>query len=340
LPHWHALCDDETYKTYKSARFKKTAREKVMSFNKSIPCTLLGLAMAGAFADAAAQVDITSSNGVVIGGAVGGAGGKFVPWGGTVTLVDADAFLMSNGHCAFNVAYPMTNTGTAPSGLFKNWIVANGATVAINSNLSLEPASSRMVYTQPYLPQGSYEFALKLDVENSIAETDETNNIFTVKVNFNGLCGAAPAPTPTPTPTPTGKPDLAPGSGIAVGGKTAAWGGVIALKTADTFLQSNGKCAVNISYQMANVGTAGAGPAFTNRLLSGTTLVSQQSGLSLDAGKTKIVNTQGYIVPGLNQLRLVIDAENAIAESNESNNVAQVSVTLDSNCGAPKVLRK
>jgi hypothetical protein len=305
-----------------------------MSVNKTIHFTLLGLAMAGAFADAvAAQADITSTNGIVIGGAIGGAGGKFVPWGGTVTLVEADAFLMSNGHCAFNVAYPMTNTGTAPSGLFKNWIVANGTTVAINSNLALEPGSSRAVYTQPYLPQGSYELALRLDVENSVAETNETNNNFAVKVNFNGLCGAAPKPAPAPV----GKPDLVPGRGIAVGGKTAPWGGVISLKTADTFVQSNGKCAVNISYEMANVGNAGAGPAFTNRISSGTTLVSQQSGLSVDAGKAKMVNTQGYIVPGLNRLRIVLDADNAIAESNEANNVAEVSVLLDSKCGATTV---
>ena len=304
-----------------------------MSIDKAVFSAVLGFAVAGAFADTLPQIDITSKNGITIGGAIGGAGGKFVPWGGSVTLTEADAFLKSNGHCAFNVAYDMANTGNAPTATFKNFLVAKGTTVAINSNLSLGAASSKLVYTQPYLPQGLYELALQLDVEKSVAESNETNNVFAVKVKFDGLCGAAPAPTPAPV----AKPDLAAGKSVTIGGKTAAWGSTISLKTADTFLQSNGKCAVNIAYEIANTGNANAGPSFINRIYDNNVLISQQSGLSVDASKTKIVNTQAYIVPGMNQLRFVIDAENAIAESNETNNVAEVKVTLDSSCGAAQV---
>ena len=35
--------------------------------------------------------DMTSKRGITIGGAVGGAGGKLVPWGGSVVLTEADA---------------------------------------------------------------------------------------------------------------------------------------------------------------------------------------------------------------------------------------------------------
>jgi hypothetical protein len=301
-----------------------------MSLNKAVLSAFLCFVAANTSAATVSQADITSKNGITIGGAIGGAGGKFVPWGGSVTLTEADAFIKSNGHCAFNVAYDMVNTGSAPTAVFKNWLVAKGTTVAINSNLSLGASSSKLIYTQPYLPQGTYELALRLDAENSVAESNEINNILAVKVNFEGACGATPAPAPAPVT----KPDLVAGKGIVVGGKSAAWGGTIALKTADTFLQSNGKCAVNIFYDVANTGNANASTAFVNRLYSGNTLISQQSGLSVDAGKTKTINTQAYIVPGMNQLRLVIDADNAIAESNEANNVAEVKVALDSSCGA------
>lgn len=312
-----------------------------MSFRKLVPIAFLGLSTVGALADTVPKADITSKNGITIGGAIGGAGGKFVPWGGTVTLTEADAFLKSNGHCAFNVAYDMANTGAAPTGLFKNWIVAKGSTVAINSNLALDAGATRLVYTQPYLPQGSYELALRLDAENSVAEANELNNNFTVKVNFDGLCGAAPAPAPTPALV--GKPDLVAGKGITLGGliggaggKFVPWGGLVQLLPSDTFLQWNGRCAVNISYDIANVGNAGTGTAFVDRIFDNGTLITQQGGLGVDAGKTKTINTQAYLTPGLNVLHLVIDADNAIAESNEANNTADVRVVVSSSCGGPQ----
>jgi hypothetical protein len=314
-----------------------------MAIRDVILSACLGLAAGQAYADTVAQADITSSNGITIGGAVGGAGGKFVPWGGTVTLAESDAFIKSNGHCAFNVAYGMGNAGTAPTGLFKNWIVANGTAVAVNSNLALDAGQTQLVYTQPYLPQGSYELALRLDAENAVAESNELNNNFTVHVNFDGLCGAAPipSPTPAPTPAPAGKPDLVPGKGLILGGavggaggKSVAWGGLLQLTTADTFLQWNGKCAVNISYDIANIGNAAASTAFVDRILDNGTMISQQGGLTLDACKTRIVNTQAYLIPGLNTLRLVVDADNAVAESSETNNFADVRVVLSSPCGA------
>lgn len=306
-----------------------------MSLNKfaftAIAAGLTAILSTGvALADSGPLANITSKNGITVGGAIGGAGGKFAAWGGTITLTESDAFLKSNGKCAFNVAYDMANVGGAATAApFKNWLVAKGTTVAINSNLALNAGAAKQIFTQPYLPQGTYELQLKLDAENSIAESDETNNVVAVKINFEGLCGA-PAPVPKPVP----KPDLVSTKGIAIGGKSAAWGGSIALKTADAFLQSNGKCAFNVSYDVGNNGAAPAGPAFVNRIYSGTTVISQQSGLSVDAGKTRQVNTQAYLVPGASAVRLVLDADNNIAESNEGNNITEVKVTLDSQCGA------
>src|SRR5690349_2051565 len=70
------------------------------------------------------QPDITSTKGITIGGAaVGGAGGKFVPWGGSVQLTQANAVLQSGGKCAFNVSYDLVNNGPVPTASpFQNYL--------------------------------------------------------------------------------------------------------------------------------------------------------------------------------------------------------------------------
>lgn len=271
------------------------------------------------------KMDIASTKGVTFGGAIGGAGGKFVAWGGTVALTDADAFLQSNGSCAFNVAYDMENLGdgaiTTP---FKNTLTANGKTVAINSALTMTAGQTRVIATQPYLPVGRFEFKIKLDSDNVVAESNEGNNVVGIKATLSGTCGAKP-------PVPVAKADLASQKGVVIAGKSVAWGGSVTLRSADMLLMSNGKCAVNLGYDMANIGTAAAG-AFANRLYSGSVVISQQTNQSVEAGKSKIVNTQAYLTPRTNVLSLVLDADNNISESNESNNKTSVTVNVDSTC--------
>jgi subtilase family serine protease len=64
----------------------------------------------------------------------------------------------------------------------------------------------------------------------------------------------------------------------------------------------------------------------------GSSIVSQQSNVSLDAGVSKTVATQAYLKPGLNVLTLRLDAGNNVLESNKDNNSTQVKVTVDATC--------
>ena len=279
----------------------------------------------------AVHTDVTATKGVTFGGAIGGAGGKFVPWGGSIVLDESDAFIKSNGKCAFNVNYDMQNNGDITTAPFKNYLTAKDAVVAINSALVLNAGQSKQVSTQPYLPTGTFGFALKLDAENALAESNETNNIVGVKVTLNGSCGAAPV-TPPPPPPPKPKADLASQKGIAIGGAvggagshTAPWGSTITLHAADAFLTSNGLCAFNIMYDQANIGAVASG-AFANQIFDGTSLISQQSNASLDKGASKMVMTQAYLPPGTNQLRLVLDATKLVDESNEANNLSLIHI--------------
>ncbi|MET3130873.1 hypothetical protein AAKU55_001131 [Oxalobacteraceae bacterium GrIS 1.11] len=290
--------------------------------------TVAGIALFSSAMASAINTDVTSKGGVTIGGAIGGAGGKFVPWGGSVVLKDSDAVLQSAGHCAFNVNYDMENLGNGTTAPFKNYLLAKGATVAINSGLTLDGGQTKKISTQAYLSVGTYDFQLKLDAENNLSESNENNNLVGIRVTLNGACGAKPETAPPP------KADLLSQKGIAIGGKSLPWGGSIVLHAADAILASNGQCAFNVVYDLANIGAAATGATFVNQILNGSLVVSQQSGLTLAKGATTLVHTQAYLTPGSNTLRLLVDAKHEIDESNENNNETKVTVLVDATCKA------
>ncbi len=138
--------------------------------------------------------DITSQKGITIGGAIGGAGGKFVPWGGSVVLTEADAMHGSpNSECAFNLSYDMVNLTGVPTGpdKFLNRVRADAKVVSIQSMLSLAANEARQINTQAYLPIGKHTLSLWLDNDNNVAETPpngESNNVFRIVYDLQGKC--------------------------------------------------------------------------------------------------------------------------------------------------------
>src|SRR5262245_33149128 len=83
--------------------------------------------------------DITDlKKGIIIGGAIGGAGGKFVPWGTVADLSDVDPIpgTIVGGRCAFNATYVEINIGAgATSPLYTNKLKLDSTTdVAINTS--------------------------------------------------------------------------------------------------------------------------------------------------------------------------------------------------------------
>ncbi len=276
----------------------------------------------------AMHVDVTSTKGITLGGAIGGAGGKFVPWGGSVVLDERDALVRASGRCAFNVNYDMQNDGDTATAPFKNVLQVHDTPVAINSALTLGAGQSKQISTQPYFTPGTFVLALKLDADNALAESNELNNMVSVTVTLNGKCQAGELP-PATTPPVVTQPDLTSPGGIAVGGHTVKWGGTLELSSQDAVLRSNGQCVFNVTYQVANIGNAAAG-AFSNVLVTGSRVLSQVDGLTLAAGQTKLVNTQIYLAPGSNVLRLLVDMTHQVAESNESNNSGDVTIKVAS----------
>ena len=218
--------------------------------------------------------DITNTKGgIIIGGAVGGAGGIFVPWGtsadlSSLTPLAVAGTVVPNGKCAFNITYHETNIGSGPtSPLYTNTLKVIGPTnVAINSGRHLNAGEDKEVDTQAYLPEGSNALMLDLNDGHIAAESNYGNNFFSIKYTLQ--CGkpgnpnnpnATPTPTtkpnpnatPTPTPNPNGNPTGGPNGnkladvtsakgGIIIGGamggaggKFVPWGGVVDLDDVD-----------------------------------------------------------------------------------------------------------
>jgi hypothetical protein len=118
------------------------------------------------------------------------------------------------------------------------------------------------------------------------------------------------------------------------GGHFVTWGATIALTEADSFTQSNGTCAFNISYMANEIAGFPTSPAFLNRFkVDDTSVVSQQTGQSLTAMETKVINTQAYLPAGGHKLVLFLDGDGNVSEVSESNNNFQINYKLS--CGKP-----
>jgi len=295
--------------------------------------------------------DITDSKtGIIIGGAVGGAGGKFVSWGTTVDLSDLTplagttiAGTVAPGKCAFNITYHESNIGTGPtSPLYTNKLKVIGPTVvAVNNSRHLNAGEDKEVDTQAYLPEGSNALMLYLDDGNAVAESNEGNNFFSIKYTLK--CGGMPNPNPTPTPNPNGNPTGGPnklpditntkggliiGGGMGgAGGTFVPWGGMIDLSTIDPLpgTANADRCAFNVTYLETNIGAAPTSPLYTNKLkIDGGTDVAINSARQLNVGETKSVTTQPYLTMGGHGLELSLDDLHLVGESNEGNNVFSI----------------
>src|SRR5215469_7901735 len=293
--------------------------------------------------------DITDlKSGIIIGGAVGGAGGKFVPWGTTTDLSDVTPLAVAGtvapqGKCAFNITYHESNIGTAPtSPLYTNKLKVIGPTdVAVNSGRHLNAGENKEVDTQAYLPEGSNALMLYLDDGNAVAESNEGNNFFSIKYTLR--CGGKPNPNATPTPNPNGNPTGGPNNlpditsakgGIIIGGavggaggKFVPWGGMIDLATVDPLpgTANADRCAFNVTYFETNIGSAQTSPLYTNKLKNdGAVDVAINTAQHLNVGETKPVTTQPYLTMGGHGLELSLDDLHQVVESNEANNVFSI----------------
>jgi len=147
------------------------------------------------------------------------------------------------------------------------------------------------------------------------------NSIESNRANFTLTCSNSGA-------SPNGQqPDITGKHGIRIGNKSARWGGTITLTKKDAALESNGRYAFNVTYDMINSGNVPTAPSFANRMRDdGGTAVTQQSGLTLNAHESKQINTQAYLAEGTHVYKLSMDDDGVVAESNEGNNTMTITI--------------
>ncbi|MBS4099356.1 MAG: hypothetical protein KGZ83_21295 [Sulfuricella sp.] len=112
------------------------------------------------------------------------------------------------------------------------------------------------------------------------------------------------------TPVPPEAGVIAPGPGLVLelkgGNKLVAWGDTLEVSETDAFLQSGGMCAFNLGYYVQSY--SGANDV-TNTITDGDRLAAKQTHVSLAAGAKQYILTQPYLVPGMNKLSLLVNAE-------------------------------
>lgn len=109
-------------------------------------------------------------------------------------------------------------------------------------------------------------------------------------------------------------------------GSNVLTGTAINVSDKDAFLVAGGKCAFNVKYDEVSA-TAAANT--TNRLFSNDKLIAQNTKIELAANVLKTIWTQPYLTPGVNNVKVVVNAESAPPSTK------WVRVNVAGTCGAP-----
>lgn len=280
-----------------------------------------------------AGADLTPTGNIWLGGPVFGAppAVKVVALGGTIELQDADAFYKVGGKCAYNIVYRLRNARPVAAQGFINRIRQDNDVVSQQVSQTIGANETKEIHTQAYLTPGSHVLTIKLDDTNVVAETNEDNNTAKVVVKVAGTCGAGT--------------DLALYPALFLGksqrqvipASSTSADVPAKLTTADASSRTGGHCVFDARYYVQNLGPADA-LDFTDTIrakgpgAADFTIVSTQAHLNLAKMGAMAMKTQVVLVPGRNILKVVVDENGNVADTNRANNTALFVVNVDSPC--------
>jgi len=135
---------------------------------------------------------------------------KEVKWNETITLTPADAMSISGDQAAFNLYYADKNYGNAKSGIYRNAISFDGVLVSQQTNRQLDFGEKADIWTQAYFTarNGTHKLSFKVDADNHVVESSETNNDFVVYVKLEGFGEQTTPTTPTVVYDANAKPTI------------------------------------------------------------------------------------------------------------------------------------
>lgn len=152
---------------------------------------------------------------------------------------------------------------------------------------------------------------------------------------------AKPAARPA-APAAADKPDLVASPEVQLlrrgGSEKGRWGGSIAVEDSAAPSTQNGKCYFGLHFQVRNAGGAPA-PVFQVALSAeGEPPGVRQAG-PLAPGASSSHEVYVNLRPGANVLRLRVDSQQQVAESDEGNNAPALTVNVKGSCGGASASR-
>jgi hypothetical protein len=232
-------------------------------------------------------------------------------------VLKVTAVIQNIGHSA-SAAELNVGMVQAIDGANNNWRGATGLP-------ALTPGQSTTVsipiYYQtpdPAAMPGLHKFSLIMNAGKWVKETNYNNNGYTI-LQATIPCGP--------------KSDITSTKGPRIGGKVVPWGGSVVLSKANArSVSANGICIFDMFYSISNKSNVATHPAFVDRMDEDGKAVALNSNLHLNATETKTLQTEPSLQSGTHILRVSLDDGHVVSESNETNNVFQVKVTVDKTC--------
>jgi subtilase family serine protease len=217
-------------------------------------------------------------------------------------------------------AWTVANAGTVDAGAFSNGfylsldtlITSADIDIASNGNASLVAGDS-FPWTGPTLTiplgtaPGTYYVGILVDRANAIAEGDESNNSVRTAITVVPANPDLRITTGSPTPTPS---SIRPGGTLTLPSWTVENHGAApaGLFSNGFYLSTDAVITSTDTYLDGNSNDMGAGELF---VWGGPTLIVPMS-----------------TTPGTYYIGILVDASNAVAESNESNNYVSAVITV------------
>jgi hypothetical protein len=138
---------------------------------------------------------------------------------------------------------------------------------------------------------------------------------------------------------PAGPPDITSNGKVVVAGKSSAWRGMIVVDAKNAARVSGGQCEFPVQYTVRNAGISPTGPFGSLWQNNPPTGSFSRSWMPIAPGSASTQTDLVMLKPGQNVLRLALDNEKQVAESNEGNNMFQLTVNVTGICGTAPVVR-
>jgi hypothetical protein len=134
---------------------------------------------------------------------------------------------------------------------------------------------------------------------------------------------------------PTASAEIRSGPNVMVAGKyPAVWGQSVSVSEADARRAASGVCDVTLKHDAVNAGPAASGPFARRWVNSRNPVPFTNTYPAIPAGGTEPRTDTLSLKPGANELTLTLDYMDQVKESNETNNVYRMTISVSGSCGA------